>query len=96
MVAPRISRELSWAAAKLREVAAVLSRMSVRLTVAVESDRMAATDNDRVEEEEHETPQQGVLALTLGLREVNHALQGQAEADSASGSGAWGIDAYTT
>ena len=39
-LAPRVLRELSWAASKLREVARVLSAMEVRLTVAPESGRM--------------------------------------------------------
>ncbi len=64
-VSPCTLRELSWAASKLREVARCLSALEVRLTVEPESDRMAATDIDRIGDEEHETPVQGVLALTL-------------------------------
>ena len=42
MMAPRVLRELSWCASKLREVARVLSAMAVRLTVDSESDSMSA------------------------------------------------------
>ena len=42
MIAPRALRELSWAAAKLREVAKVLSALEVRLTVRPEDARMTA------------------------------------------------------
>ncbi len=42
MLDPKFARELSWAAAKLREVAAVLSRHSVALTNASGRESMSA------------------------------------------------------
>ncbi len=42
MIDPKVARELSWAAGKLREVARALSALSVRLTSGVDSDRMTA------------------------------------------------------
>ncbi len=45
MIAPRALRELSWAASKLRQVAACLSALEVRLTVAPESDRMTGLES---------------------------------------------------
>jgi len=75
MIEPRSLRELSWAAAKLREVAKTLSALEVRLTVGADSDRMAATGNCRTGDEEHETPRQGVLALSLTQGEQNALLR---------------------
>ena len=44
MIAPRVLRELSWAAGKLREVARVLSALEVRLTIGVDSDNMSGLE----------------------------------------------------
>ena len=43
-MAPRVLRELSWAAGKLREVARVLSALEVRLTVDPEYDKMTGLE----------------------------------------------------
>ncbi len=45
MIAPRVLRELSWAASKLRQVAATLSALEVRLTVTPESDSMSGLES---------------------------------------------------
>ncbi len=44
MISPSILRELSWCAAKLREVARTLSALEVRLTVAPGSDKMTGLE----------------------------------------------------
>ncbi len=45
-MAPRVLRELSWCSSKLREVAKVLSAMSVRLTVPPVEVKMTASRAD--------------------------------------------------
>ncbi len=65
MIAPRALRELSWAAAKLREVAKTLSALEVRLTVAPEGGRMSGLESvgQGTRSHEYERPIQGSLDL---------------------------------
>ncbi len=46
MIDPRVIRELSWAASKLSQVAAVLNGLSDRLTKANASDKMPGSKTD--------------------------------------------------
>ena len=71
MLAPRVLRELSWAASKLREVARALSAMEVRLTVVPECGKMTAleADGQGMRSTSLEASEPGWVQTTLPFRE---------------------------